>query len=331
MLDPALLDKALSGGGKDAEDGRLPALESAMANDPITGADVARSALEKGVTDVRVITAYALGLFAEQGPPALAPIFTSLRKAVAERWSALRPAERKERTVDGAYSALFRTIVQHIDVHEKMKDATFKQWSRADHDAVGGPALLASAALREAITAALPAPRSTDALSELEARVRTHFDRLAAPARPAPRPEPPPEPPADVAPEAPEAPEDDPAPVSETVPARVSPPRARDTSAPSGTLRISPAFAHLLRKLEAFSTLVESGQYPKAAVVADDLRRTLKSFDPKVFFPDVFVPYFQALSSHIDEIAPCWEEMGSPRWEALEQLYQVDLDAFVDG
>ncbi|WP_437762111.1 type VI secretion system protein IglI family protein [Sorangium sp. So ce281] len=327
MLDPALLDKALSGGGKDAEDGRLSALESAMANDPIGGADLARSALEKGVTDVRVITAYALGLFAEQGPQALAPIFTSLRKAVAERWSALRPAERKERTVDGAYSTLFRTIVQHIDVHEKMKDATFRQWSRADHDAVGGPALLASAALREAITQVLPAPRSTDALSELEARVRTHFDRIAAPARPAPRPEPP----ADIAPEAPEAPEDDPAPASETVPARVSPWRAPDISAPSGTLRISPAFAHLLRKLEAFSLLVESGQYPKAAVVADDLRRTLKSFDPKVFFPDVFVPYFQALSSHIDEIAPCWEEMGSPRWEALEQLYQVDLDAFVDG
>jgi hypothetical protein len=339
MLDLGLLDKALEGDGKDADETRLNAVDSTMVSDVLQAADTARIGLEKGSTDVRLLTAYALGAFVEQGPKALAGIFDALRRAVSERWHSLRPEERKERIVDGSYSKLFRSMVSHIDVHEKMQDATFKAWIRSDHDTVGGPALRASSALRDALIEALETPQSKDPLSELDARIRMHFDRVPAPAKPAPRPAPEPEPepepatPDESSAEEREEPSPDAEESKESAPEdRDEQPRSPDTGhAPAGTIAVSPAFAQLLRKIDAVGALLSRGDTERAAVIADDVRRTLKQFDPKVFFPDVFLPYFRLLSENIDEISPHWREIGSPRWEALAELYQVDLKAFLDG
>lgn len=327
MLDPTLASTALSGDGKDAEEGRLAAVEAAVVSDILLAADTARMGLEKGITDVRLITAYTLGLFVEQGPKTLAASFDVLRSAVAERWQSLRPTNRKDRVVDGAYAGLFRSIVNYIDVHEKMQDATFKLWLRSDHDTVGGPALRASAALREALELAIETSRARDTLSELDVRIRTLFDRVPAPVR---APAPPPAPVEDESDDTDQAPSStsDATAVSETA----SNVAASDApSSTAETMKISAAFAEFLRKLQVFEALVQRGETSKAAVVADDVRRTLKSFDPKVFFPDKLAPYFQTLSDHIDEISPYWDEIGSPRWEALEQLYQVNLENFAKG
>lgn len=344
MLDLGLLEKALEGDGKDADETRLHTVENSLVSDVLGAADTARIGLEKGATDVRLLTAYALGAFVEQGPKALPAILDALRKAVAERWHSLRPEDRKGRVVDGSYSRLFRSMVSHVDVHEKMQDATFRAWIRsADHDSVGGPALRASSALRDALIEALETPQSTGPLSELDARVRVHFDRHPAPAKPAPRPAPEPEP----EPEAATPNEASPGegggePSGEPAPAESPGGEAEDTEsdratagareeAPAGTIAVSPAFAQLLRKIDAVGELLSRGDTERAAVVADDVRRTLKQFDPKVFFPEVFLPYFRLLSENIDEIAPHWKDVGSPRWEALAELYQVDLKAFLDG
>lgn len=346
MLDLGLVDKALSGDGKDADDRRLSAVEAATVSDVLLAADAARIGLEAGSTDIRLLVAYLLGVFVEQGPTALAPIFDALAAAVGERWHSLRPEagrpeEPKERVVDGSLTRLFRSMVNHVDVHEKMADATFKAWSRVDHDSVGGPALRASSTLREALDAALESPKSTAQLSELDARIRSHFDRFPAPAKPVarPAPEPEPEPAPEVAPANEEA-----EPTTDEQPAAASPgegswnaestPRADaewEVPLPK-TVTVSPAFGQLLRKIQAVRVLLARGETERAAVVADDVRRTLKAFDPKVFFPDVFLPHFQLLSQNIDAIAPYWgEETDSPRWEALVQLCQVNLDAFVKG
>jgi hypothetical protein len=332
MLDLGLLEKALEGDGKDADEARLRAVEDNLVSDVLEAASTARIGLEKGTTDVRLLTAYALGAFVEQGPKTLPAIYDALRKAVTERWHSLRPEESKARTVDGSYSKLFRSLISHIDVHEKMQDATFKAWIRSDHETVGGPALRASAALREALTGELATalsrdPLSKDPLSELDARVRMHFDRHPAPAKPAPRP----------------APEPEAVPSTDEASSPESPPeQAKDTvsdhgaddarkEAPAHTIAVSPAFAQLLRKIDAVGALLSRGDTERAAVVADDVRRTLKQFDPKVFFPDVFLPYFRLLSENIQEIAPHWDGIGNPRWEALAQLYEVSLDAFLEG
>jgi hypothetical protein len=110
--------------------------------------------------------------------------------------------------------------------------------------------------------------------------------------------------------------------------------RAVSASPPQGArmIEVSPALEDFLQKLAAFEQLIERGDMTKAAVVAEDVRRVVESFDPRVYLPNVLAPHFRLLASNVEELSPFWEGMDSPQWRALEQLYRVDLEAFVgDG
>ena len=95
-------------------------------------------------------------------------------------------------------------------------------------------------------------------------------------------------------------------------------------------IEVSPALARFILKLEAFAGLVERGEMGKAAIVARDIKAAVDDFDPRVYLPALLAPHFRLLSAHIEAIAPHWAAAGSPAWEALEQLYKVDLDAFLE-
>jgi hypothetical protein len=87
---------------------------------------------------------------------------------------------------------------------------------------------------------------------------------------------------------------------------------------------------HLLyRKIQAFEALIQQKKFEKAAVVSDDISQTLKNFDPALFFPKLFTQYFALSASHIDALSDRWENKGSLKWDALQRLYQADLDEFV--
>jgi hypothetical protein len=86
-----------------------------------------------------------------------------------------------------------------------------------------------------------------------------------------------------------------------------------------------------LRKLAAFETLVERAQMAKAAIVAAELNEIFEHFDPRVYFPAILAPYFRALNEHIEELAPHLNRASDPVCQAQQQLYGVDLDAFMDS
>jgi hypothetical protein len=115
------------------------------------------------------------------------------------------------------------------------------------------------------------------------------------------------------------------------------PPRARqiEPTAPQlsrageQVLELSPPMQLLLRRLAAFEKLTARGDLERAAIVAEDVRGTLESFDPRVYFPRLFSPYARAFANHVNDLAPYWDNLGSPSWRALDQLYRLDLDAFL--
>jgi hypothetical protein len=314
MLDITLLLRAIEGPGGDVDEAQLRTLQGHIEGRPEEAASLSAKLLADGVTDIRVIAYFLFGVFLEQGPACLTIVLPLLRTAVGERWHALRPLARKEVQVEAALSWLFRSIVGRIDFHEVRRDDTFSAWNKT----VGRPTLEASASLRDSLSSSFgdrPA-RWAGPLSELEARVRSHFNRPLAP--PPEEPAAPPDPPA--------PPVASPQPVSTPEPTAVphAPPPALAADA-------SPAFALFLRKLEAFQRLTAQNDFLKAAVVAEDLRRAIESFDPRVHFPKLMSPYYRALHANADAIAPHWDTMESVRWRMLEQLYQVDLDAFLSA
>ncbi len=98
----------------------------------------------------------------------------------------------------------------------------------------------------------------------------------------------------------------------------------------SVSLDVSPHFVALCAKLRVFQALATKGSYKRAAIVADDVNKLLESFDPVLYFPALFRSYFRALSGHVSELAPYWEEREGLEWSLLSQLYRTDLDGFAD-
>ncbi|UQA56301.1 type VI secretion system protein IglI family protein [Polyangium aurulentum] len=329
-LDATIARRALEGPGGDAPEAALgDIVKLAEKGEHRAAAERAAGLLRQGSTDVRVLVHFLFGLFDANGPASLPKTLSILRAALSERWGVVRPEERRPRIVDSSLSWLFRTLVVNIDFHEKTKSPAFTTWASLDAATVGGPALEASAALREAASRVIDGARCLAQLSELDVRIRSHFNRL--PVRPAPAPAP-----APVADEeaAPPASEPEPDEVDDDLPGAAEPPprprAAPDEPPPHGrVLEISPAMEFFLRKLEAFERLVERGDGLRAALVADDIQRTLDSFDPRLYLPRLLARHFRLLAAHADELAEHAEGAEGPRWKALAQLYQVDLDAFL--
>ncbi len=319
-LDLALASRALEGPAKDISDKRLAEMTTLSETGEYAAAAArAATALAEGITDVRVFGHFWFGFFLEQGPTAIAPVLSQAAFALEERWEVLRPEARRDRLADSALSLMLRLTVGRIDFHGQMRDATFRAWMASTTPELSVDAHAATSSLRGAIEKMIERPRATEQLSELENRIDTFFYREPAPE---------PAPPAPAQPEASAGAEK----IAEPAPAPREAPRQPETQPEPKTrmIEVSPALEQFMRKLEAFERLVARGDMNKAAIVADDVRRTVENFNPRVFLPKLLTPHYRLLAGCIGDLTSHWEEKESPQWQVLEQLYQVDLDAFVD-
>lgn len=331
QLEPRAAALALAGSGADAPDGPIrEAVRLADAGDLATAAERSARLIHSGVTDARALAYFLFGVFLEQGIGAVPTILETLGALFGARWDAARPLERRVTVVSGATRWLLRTMVQHIDFHQRMDDETFRAWRALDAATVGQPALASAVTLRVSMLERLGPSPAGDLLSELEARLRTSFNR--SPARKAapalvvvPPPPPPTPPPPDEEPVVSE--EDEPFEAAADAPVveKVSPPPADATG-----MELSPAFVAFRRKLAAFATLIERGDIGRASIVAADVQRILTDFDPKTYFPKTLTPFFILYSGHAELISQ-QGDLDPATAAALEQLYTVDLDAFLDA
>lgn len=99
---------------------------------------------------------------------------------------------------------------------------------------------------------------------------------------------------------------------------------------PTNDPLISKPMELLIKKLHTFSSLIENDEMTKAALLSDDIRTTLETFNPTLFFPKLFAPYLSLVAKHIDPLLSEWEQKGSPQWESLKELYDTDLDEFLE-
>jgi hypothetical protein len=258
-----------------------------------------------------VVAAFALGAFEDRGPESLPLLLTTIADALTQRWAAFRPEARRERTADSALALLLRTIRALIDFHEATRGPAWQAWAARITPSLPAACEAAGQGFRTAVVARLDSARCLNELAPVMSRAAQYFRRLP------PLPEPSIESPS------PSEPTPEPAPVA-AVPAS-----APDVE--SRAVEVSPALATFLRKLDAFDRLVQRGDMAKAAIVAQDVRGAIDRFDPRVYFPKLLSSHFRLLSVHAAALAPYWESAGGPIGEALAQLYQVDLDAFLES
>jgi hypothetical protein len=337
MFDERLLARALT---RPAQDVSARALDEIMhlaqRAEYQPAAERAFELLDAGCKDVRAFVVYALAIFAERGPAAVPSLFESLAALLPS--PAARGAERAaSRAADVALRFGFRTMRAHLDFDDRRPEAARQAWARHLSADTAAAVTRACTELRSALLAAFEEPLCEAELGAVVARLEAYCSRPWAdkratlgggdvPARTARASEPEPEPVSAVPP----APAPEPPP--EIAPA---PPvfarRASDQHADFGVLAVSPALYEFMRKLQAFELLLTSGSLAKAAIVASDIRAVIAAFDPMVYLPSLLSPHFRLLSQHADELSSQLEHSGSPAWQAFEQLYRVDLDAFLEA
>lgn len=338
----SLLARVLGAGGPlEPEDERVTELDKV--GDLVTrgayaeAGKAAEALLRQGVHDVRLVGPYLFGAFLEPGPACMDALFASLLELLNQRWEGFGPVGKKELVADNGLRWLFKAMSKHLEYHERRKEAVWKAWCTPRSREPLREALELSNPLLAALSTKLAKNGSVAPFRQLVSWLQTFLRALppdepvqppsppvaspAAPEPPMPAPTPPaPEPPHKVAAteEAPdeEAPEDE--------------EREHEEPAARGPmLPVSPALALLMRKLQAFEELVRREDFFKAGVVASDVLTTVEQFDPRVYLPALFTPFFARLSTHAQALEPLMQDSSSLSFRALQQLYQVDLDAFL--
>ncbi len=321
-FDGTLLERPLEGPPPPApEDGvpdaRVESLTEAVArSDYAAAARTAEALLREGLRDARLIGPYLFGSFQERGLHAMPGMFRSLHTVLTASYPSFGPEDKRDVFTDTGLRWLLRTLNKHLAHHEKKQDDTWRQWCEPGCRAPLEEALTLSGPILTVLSTTPPKSACVEPFRNLTLWLERHVQSLPPPAPPRAEPA--------------EASVPSPALASAAVvpaPTAVAPPAP--VPAPEPGLPISPAMALLLRKLEAFDTLLALGELAKAGVVASDLLATVERFDPRVYLPALFPRFFAGLSTHARKLEPFLHESPSLSARALEQLYRVDLDAFL--
>ncbi|MBN1209776.1 MAG: hypothetical protein JXB05_33310 [Myxococcaceae bacterium] len=315
-IDRHLLDKLLEAEAPDLEssDERLEKVNGLISKSAYLEAGRAAEALlREGLYDVRLVGPYLLGLFLEGGMAAMPAVFHSLSSTLLRNWEFFGPRERKDVFADGGLRWLLKVLNKHLEHHERLKDETWQRWRSPENREPLEQALALSEEIFSAFSRVMPRNGCEAPFRRLSQWLEGHLQSLPVPAAPE-----------DSQPEPEEEPDEEPRAGAGAGEAR------RSAHAGGPTLPVSPALAELMRKLAAFDTLVERQDFRRATVVAADVLALLERFDPRVYLPALFSRFFAGLSQHAEEVEPLLQGTESLGFRALDQLYRVDLDAFLE-
>lgn len=276
----------------------------------LEAATQAEALLRQQVYDVRLVGYLCFGHFLEHGPGALLAIGRTLGALLDGNWEAFGPAQRG-RATQQSLSWLFKQLLKQLQFVEDEEGATWRGWLTSLAPAEIDETLTLLFELQQAIGPRLgrDAPPVLEAMSKVQGWLRDLAGALIAPPPPA-----------------------EPAPPAPTPPVSSSPAPAAAEVTPRGdalTVDGSYHLTQLLRKIDAFATLVEAGRLGSARIVAHDVGEILARFDPYLFFPKLFARFARLMAEHADGLAELELNPEAPRVKALSALYHVDLEEFL--
>lgn len=311
-------------------------------------AEQVEALMREGIFDIRLMGYYLYGVFVERGLAGLGDVFEALISVLGESgWPAVGPAKKKENHAQTSFVWLFTRAQKKLEAEEQKKGPEWEQWLATVDSEATGAILEKLAKFRKSLAVLGGDAKCSDQLQKIEAWLKGYQKLVyAAAAEQAAAAEAPP----------PEMAEE----VGATSGAAAAAPGgagavaapaaggvaggAAAMSLPGGVMMAggggaaavpivegSARLAELLRKIDTFDALVKRQDLARAAVVAADVTQILDAFDPRLYFPKLFVKFYAAFAPLADQIGEAWNMRESMSWKAMEQLYKVDLDAFAAG
>ena len=311
--------------GLDTIDPRLSDIATLMQDGKYEEAAAQSEAiLEEQIYDIRIIGYFLYGHFIDQGVGAMADIYQCLANLLRDNLDALGPAKNREKHIQTILNWLMKQLIKKLQREEAKNTSIYEGWiSEVSSDQVQ-EALDAGEDLRRALGPVLEdaAGPVLDGLMKVNEWL-TAFQRLVY-REPEPEPEEETEDLGDE--EAKEGIEEERQEAGRKE-AYVSIPRLdEDEISVEGSFHLK----LLIRKLEAFDRLISAEKYSSAALIADDINSIIADFDPKVYFPKLFTRFSLRFAANINELVAFEEHKNSVEWQAMQELYKVDLESFVN-
>jgi hypothetical protein len=275
--------------------------------------------LEGQIYDIRIIGYSLYGHFIDQGVGAMADIFQCLANLLRDNLDAIGPVKNREKHIQTILNWLMKQLLKKLQHEEAKNTSIYEGWiSEVSSDQVQ-EALDAGDELRRTLGPVLEdaAGSVLDGLMKVNDWL-TAFQRLVYR-------EPEPEVEEEIG-ELGEEIEEERQEVGRKE-AYVSIPRLDEEAiSVEGSFHLK----LLIRKLQAFDRLISAEKYSSAALIADDINNIIANFDPKVYFPKLFTRFSFQFAAHINELFAFEEHKNSVEWQAMQELYKVDLESFVN-
>jgi len=282
--------------------------------------------LAEKIYDIRIIGYFLHGHFIEQGVSGITHICLCLADLLSDNMQAIGPVRNREKHIQTILNWLTKQLLKKCQYEEEKKSALYEAWiSEVSSDQVQ-EALDASEKLGRILGPVLEdaAAPILDGLMKISVWLKT-FQRLVYR-----EPEPETKAEADLEGAEEAAPEEQ-AEQDYRQPGRK---RSHQPGAAMGEEMAGVEGSYhlklLIKKLEAFDYLISAQKYANASIVADDINAIIANFDPRIYFPKLFVSFALKSAANINHLAAYAEYKESAVWHALQELYKVDLEKFVD-
>lgn len=280
--------------------------------------------LEEGNYDIRIVGYFLYGHFLEQGVGGLGKLFDWLAGMLGENFDAIGPIRNREKQTQTVLNWLLKQLDKKFRYEESKESGVYQGWIEDVSSEQVENALDAIDRLRRVLgplleDAAGPVLDSLTKVAEWLAAFQSLVFRSAEEFE-----------------ESEENPE-----LNETWEEQDSADEFRHLETGEDRAKIvfseegrqlddSYPMQELKRKLKAFSLLITSGNHSGAAIVANDINTIIANFDPRLYFPQLFADFTKQYLQNIKELVVFDGYKGGVEWQAMQDLYNVDLEGFVN-
>jgi len=281
--------------------------------------------LKERIYDIRIIGYFLYGHFIEQGVGAMADIYLCLANLLRDNLEAIGPVRNREKHIQTILNWMMKQLIKKLQYEEGKNSNLYEGWtSEVSSDQVQ-EALDAGDELRHTLGPVLEdaAGPVLDGLMKVNDWL-TAFQRLVY-REPEPEPE---EETEDWGEEEAEE-EIEEAPREEKKNGFLATASLVDDGE-GVSIEGSYHLKLLISKLQAFDYLITEKNFPSAALIADDINSIIADFDPKLYFPKLFTRFTLQFAANINELTAFEEHKNSVEWQAMQELYKVDLESFVN-
>jgi len=265
--------------------------------------------LKEEIYDIRIICYFLYGEFLENGPDSINKSFNCLVNVIDENWDAIGPARKREKGIANSLKWLFTQLIKKIEYEEKKNDGIWASWLDSDSELIG-QGIEGCAKLQKVFSRSLE--DLAGPVNEIINKLKSWLDQFYQVVYKEP-----------VAEKVVEHLVDDKS-------GSVSVPEAQATVSTPASQPGSYHMSQLSLKLMTFQQLVKMKKFNLAAVVSDNINELISDFNPRKHLPELFSPYMQTYATHVNELSQKSSLNDSLEWQALKELYRIDLEAFMN-